>query len=157
MNISPSPRVISLPESYILTKGQGLKLRDGRNALIFAYGPVMLNEALLASEILSESGYGLEVINMPWLNTVDIKWLEKVTMCHDQIFVIEDHSRYGGLGEFLMFKLTDANLLEHNNFTVFAIDGFPACGSPAEALNFHGLDGQSLAKRIKTMNHVKQH
>jgi transketolase len=74
---------------------------------------------------------------------------------HPRIFVLEDHSRFGGLGEFLMYEMTKANLLEHNNFIIYAIDGFPACGSPAEALNFHGLDGQSLEKRIKTTIHVK--
>jgi transketolase len=76
-------------------------------------------------------------------------------MPHSQIFVLEDHSQFGGLGEFLMMQLTRANLLEHNNFNIFAIDGFPACGSPAEALNYHGLDGESLATRIKILHHVK--
>jgi len=156
MNISPSPRVIFLPQPYKLTKGQGVILKDGKDALIFAYGPVMLNEALVASELLEKEGFELEVVNMPWLNFVDISWLEEVIMPHDNIFVIEDHARFGGLGEFLITELTKANLLEHNNFTIFAIDGFPACGSPSEALNFHGLDGESLAKRIKNMDYVEQ-
>ena len=155
MNISPSLRVIALPESYRLIKGQGVILREGKDALLFAYGPVMLNEALLAAEILACKGFKLEVVNMPWLNFVDIKWIEEITMPHSQIFVLEDHSQFGGLGEFLMMQLTRANLLEHNNFNIFAIDGFPACGSPAEALNYHGLDGESLATRIKILHHVK--
>ena len=32
----------------------------------------MLNEALLASELLAEKGIGLQVVNMPWLNQVDL-------------------------------------------------------------------------------------
>ena len=28
------------------------------------------------------------------------------------------------------------------------VDEFPACGTPAEALAYHGLDGKSLADRI---------
>ena len=32
--------------------------------------------------------------------------------------------------------------------TVFGVEGWPACGTPAEALRFHGLDGASLADRI---------
>ena len=43
MNISPSPAEISLPRSYQLTKGRGVVLREGRDALMFAYGPVMLH------------------------------------------------------------------------------------------------------------------
>ncbi len=155
MNISPSPRLISLPESYQLIKGRGVVLSPGKDALIFAYGPVMLNEALLAAEVLATQGIELEVINMPWLNKLDIKWFEGIITNHTWIFVLEDHSRYGGLGEFLMFQMIKANLLKCKNFCIYAIDGFPACGSPAEALNFHGLDGQSLAKRIKIATHAK--
>jgi len=155
MNIGPSPRAISLPESYRLIKGQGVILREGKDALIFSYGPVMLNEALVAAGILAAQGLELGVANMPWLNAVDVKWLEEIVTGYHQIFVLEDHSRFGGLGEFLMFQLIKANLLAHHNFNIFAIDGFPACGSPSEALNFHGLDGESLAKRIKILHHVK--
>jgi len=93
---------------------------------------------------------------MPWLNLVDLSWLEEIIMNHSQIFVLEDHARFGGLGEFLISGLTNANLLEHNNFTIFAIDGFPACGTPSEALNFHGLDGESLAQKIISLNYVEQ-
>jgi len=155
MNISPSPREIILPVSYNLIRGRGVILREGFDAIIFSYGPVMLNEALLASELLAAKDFGLEVINMPWLNVVDLSWLEETIMNHSQIFVLEDHARFGGLGEFLISALTNANLLEHNNFTIFAIDGFPACGTPSEALNYHGLDGESLAQRIIS-NYVEQ-
>jgi len=126
------------------------------DAIIFAYGPVMLNEALRASEILATNGFELEVVNMPWLNAVDLHWLEEIIMNHNQIFVLDDHASYGGLGEFLISMLTNANLLEHNNFTIFAIEGFPACGSPSEVLHFHGLDGESVAKKIMTLNYVEQ-
>jgi hypothetical protein len=32
--------------------------------------------------------------------------------------------------------------------TVFGVEGWPACGTPDEALRFHALDGASLAARI---------
>jgi transketolase len=32
--------------------------------------------------------------------------------------------------------------------TVFGVEGWPMCGTPAEALRAHGLDGESLAERI---------
>ncbi len=155
MNIGPSPCEIKLPKSYQFTRGQGTILREGTDAVIFAYGPVMLSESLTAYEILAGKGFKLEVINMPWLNVVDIFWLEQIIMDHDQIFVIEDHAQYGGLGEFLITELTKANMTEHNNFTIFAIDGFPACGTPSEALHYHGLDGESLSNRILNNKNAK--
>jgi transketolase len=156
MNIGPSPRKIQLPAFYELIKGRGTILREGRDAVIFAYGPVMLNEALVAADILEGEDFLLEVINMPWLNVIDLNWLESVIHQRDIIIVLEDHARPGGLGEYLLYELTKANLLDHNNFTIFSIDGFPACGSPSEALKFHGLDGESLVEKINILNHAEQ-
>lgn len=150
MNISPSPRNIQLPDDYMLTFGKGVTLRDGNDAIIIAYGPIMLNEALLASEILKVENFGLEVVNMPWLNRVDLNWLKSIFRRHFKIFILEDHAPVGGLGDFLIHHMFKTNMLDLFHFTLLSIEGFPACGTPSEALKYHGLDGASLAKSIKT-------
>jgi transketolase len=38
--------------------------------------------------------------------------------------------------------------LRARRLTKFAIDEFPACGTPKETLAYHKLDGRSLAERI---------
>jgi transketolase len=151
--IGPSPRRIELPENYRLREGFGTELTDGNDALIFGYGPVMLNEALLAAEILKKNNFGLKVVNMPWLNRVDIDWLTELTGKFDSIYVIEDHCVIGGLGDFLLSKLAENNLLENKNFLKFGIKGYAACGTPAEVLQYHRLDGHSIAERIRS--HIK--
>jgi len=156
MNISPSPRNIQIPEYYKLSPGKGVTLRGGSDALIISYGPVMLNEALQASEIMAVLGFGLEVVNMPWLNIVDLHWLEGLIRNHIWIYVLEDHSPVGGLGDFLLHQMVETNMLESRHFKIFSVEGFPACGTPTEALKYHGLDGESLAKNIKSLHHVKQ-
>ena len=35
--------------------------------------------------------------------------------------------------------------------TVFGVEGWPACGTPPEALRAHGLDGASLAERVSSL------
>lgn len=65
--IGPSPERIQLPENYTFQIGIGTELTDGKDAVLFAYGPVMLHEALTASKHLQEFGFGLKVINMPWV------------------------------------------------------------------------------------------
>ena len=146
--ISPSPRVISLPEDYRLAFGRGVALTEGRDAVLFAYGPVMLHEALLASELLKERGFGLRVVNLPWLNRVDGQWLAKVVDTCRGIFVLEDHASVGGLGDYLLNCLARQNLLSDRTFEKFGVEGYPACGTPAQALRFHRLDGESLTERI---------
>src|SRR5207248_7215942 len=122
-----------------LAPGRGAVLREGSDAILFAYGPVMLHEALAAAETLGDR---IQVIDMPWLNRVDAVWLAELVEPFEEIFVVEDHAPVGALGDALRRKLTGRAV------TVFAVEGWPACGTPAEALRFHGVDGASLADRI---------
>ncbi len=148
--IGPSPRKIQLPEDYRLTYGKGVALTEGEDALMFAYGPVMLHEALLAHELLVERGVGLKVVNMPWLNRIDTRWLLETIQPYELVFVLEDHHPAGGLADHMLAILAEhrSNPLANRRLVKFAVEGWPACGTPAEALQFHRLDGASLAERI---------
>ncbi len=146
--IGPSPRSIVLPRGYTLTRGRGVTLREGSEAVLFAYGPVMLHEALSAAEIAQRSGIGIRVVNMPWLNHVDGAWLADTVQQFDYIAVLEDHSPVGGLADRLLATLVDAQTLGVHRFRRFGVEGLAACGTPAEVLAFHQLDGESLASRI---------
>jgi transketolase len=145
--IGPSPRGIDLPADYALRLGRGVKLRDGGDAILFAYGPVMLHEALTAAELLADRGFELAVVNMPWLNRVDVQWLEDCVTGYDGVYVLEDHSPVGALADSLRRHLTAASPIGKFVRTI-AISDYPACGTPAEVLRYHGLDGASLARRI---------
>jgi transketolase len=141
--IGPSPRVIELPDDYKPAVGRGAVLRDGRDAVLLAYGPVMLHEALLASELLAErEDIAVRVVAMPWLNCLDPEWLATEIAPYEHILVLEDHSPVGALGDGLR------RALDGRSVATFGVEGWPACGTPEEALRFHGLDGESLAERI---------
>ncbi|MEW6083523.1 MAG: transketolase C-terminal domain-containing protein [Chloroflexota bacterium] len=148
--IGPSPRKIKLPQDYKLTFGRGVSLTEGKDAILFAYGPVMLHEALLAGELLAERGVGLRVVNMPWLNRVDAKWLEEIIKPYELVFVLEDHHPAGALYDHMLEVLAASrnHPLAKRRMFRFAVEGWPACGTPQEALKHHRLDGASLAERI---------
>jgi transketolase len=139
--IGPSPRRIELPADGRARSGRCTVLREGGDAVLFAYGPVMLHEALLASELLDRDGVDVAVVNMPWLNRLDANWLAEVAGSKP-VFVLEDHAPVGALGDAVRRQLDGRSL------TVFGVEGWPACGTPQEALRFHELDGASLAQRI---------
>ncbi|HVO83279.1 MAG TPA: transketolase C-terminal domain-containing protein [Syntrophobacteria bacterium] len=146
--ISPSPRTITLPPDYQFAFRRGTVLHPGTDSVLFAYGPVMLNEALLAADSLKEKGFSLKVVNMPWLNRVDVQWFEETVSGCGAIFVVDNHSPYGGLGDSLMNAATALDALRNKRVIKFAVEEYPACGTPQEALSYHGLDGETLAKRI---------
>jgi transketolase len=141
--IGPSPRRIELPRGYEPVVGRGTVLREGIDAVLLAYGPVMLHEALLASELLEDRGeLSLRVVAMPWLNRFDEDWIASEIASFEHVLVLEDHAVVGGLGDALRRELPGRPV------AVFGVEGWPACGTPAEALRFHRLDGASLAARI---------
>ncbi|HTV23506.1 MAG TPA: transketolase C-terminal domain-containing protein, partial [Polyangiaceae bacterium] len=145
--IGPCPRSITLPADYRLTPGRGVALAHGGDATLFCYGPVMSHEALTAAELLAARGIGLSVINMPWLNRVDLDWLEQAVGDTRAVFVLDDHAPVGGLGDYVLNALVARQLVRP--FQKFAVEGEPACGTPVEALRHHRLDGTSLAARIE--------
>jgi transketolase len=140
--IGPSPRRLEVPDA---DPGRGAVLHEGAEAALFAYGPVMLHEALAAAERLDGR---LQVVNMPWLNRVDQEWLAELVEPFGELFVLEDHAPVGALGDSLR------RVLDGRVVTVFGVEGWPACGTPLEALRYHGLDGASLADRIALKLHA---
>jgi transketolase len=146
--IGPSPRIVNLPENYQLQPGIGAVLHGGEDAVLFAYGPVMLNEALVAADILKKRNFNLKVIHMPWLNQVDVAWLESIIGACPYVYVLEDHAPVGGLGDYMLNELVKSNRIQKIKFNKIAIEGYPVWGTPAEVLKHHKLDGASLADTI---------
>jgi transketolase len=97
----------------------------------------------------------LKVINMPWLNKIDKDWLKKVVSDHKKIFVLEDHSAVGGLGDRLLNALTEIGEIANKIFINLGLKEYPECGTPLEVLEFHKLDGKSLAQRISGLKDIE--
>jgi transketolase len=140
--IGPSPRRVELADASVF--GRGTTLREGDGPALLAYGPVMVHEALVAAETLAPRGVQLHVVAMPWLNRFDAEWLAEEIGTLEEVFVLEDHAPVGGLADGLRRAL-DAR----TRVTAFGVEGWPACGTPPEALRAHELDGVSLAVRIE--------
>ncbi|BDQ03350.1 transketolase C-terminal domain-containing protein [Ignavibacterium sp.] len=153
--IGPSPERIQLPDDYKFKVGVGAQLTEGNDAILFGYGPVMLHEALVAADYLKKIGFGLKVVNMPWLNKIDLNWLKDIVKNQKRIFVLEDHSAIGGLGDRILNALVEIGEISGKEFTNFGLREYPECGTPLEVLEYHQLDGKSLAKRISGVKDIE--
>lgn len=149
MPIGPSPRRISLPNDYQIRKGCGEVLLDGTDCAIAAYGPVMLHEAMIASESLKSEGINLKVVSTPWLNRFNLTWYKETYQDCKHLFVLEDHSTVGGLGDNLVRFIISNDGLHSLHIHIIGLEEIPACGTPTEVLKYHGLDGDSIAQSIK--------
>jgi len=153
--IGPSPERIELPKDYKFKIGVGAELTNGNDAVLFSYGPVMLHEALVAADYLNKIGFGLKIVNMPWLNKIDKVWLKEIVKNQKRIFVLEDHSAVGGLGDRLLNTLVEIGEISGKEFINFGLREYPECGTPLEVLEFHQLDGKSLAQRISGIENIE--
>jgi len=154
--IGPSPERIQLPKDYKFKIGIGAELTEGTDAILFSYGPVMLHEALVAADYLKKIGFGLKIINMPWLNKIDKNWLKKVVSDQKEIFVLEDHSAIGGLGDRLLNEFVSIGAIRGLEYTNLGLKEYPECGTPFEVLEYHKLDGKSLAQRISGVEDIEE-
>jgi transketolase len=137
-----------LPADYRLAEGRGVVLIEGEDAILFAYGPVLLAQAYEAAVRLHEDrGFGLSVINLPWLNRVEDSWLlDTIGDCR-QIFTLDDHYVAFGQGQMLAARIA---ALRPSGVEVrqLGLDILPVCGQNSEALVAHQLDAVSLARQV---------
>jgi transketolase len=105
-------------------------LKDGKDAVLFSYGPVMLHEALTAAEMLAAQEFSLKVVNLPWLNRIDDTWLAETIGNAQTIFSLDNHSEYGALGDLLLNALMSSDGLRDKKLIKFAVEEHPACGTP---------------------------
>jgi transketolase len=135
-----------LPADHHLVIGQGTLIRDGRDGVVIAYGPVMLTEAFRAAEILETQGRSLAVFNLPWLNRIDDRWLADALRDQPTIIVIEDH--YPDLGQSAFVAQALARMGFALPTHVYGVDTIPVSGQNREVLDHHGLSAERLAERI---------
>ena len=139
-----------LPSGYQLIEGRGVVLRDGTDGVVFGYGPIMLAQAVRASEELErDHGVSLKVVNLPWLNRVDDDWLcETIEGCQ-AVFTLDNHYIAGGQGAMLGARLAELNIDRSFVFRRFGLTQVPESGGNVEVLAAHGLDGASLAEAMQ--------
>ncbi|OYY94486.1 MAG: transketolase [Hydrogenophilales bacterium 28-61-23] len=141
----------ALPTAYQPEWGKGVALTEGQDAVVVAYGPVMLTSAIQAARILkSENGITVKVINLPWLNHVDAGWLAETLAGYKAIFSIDNHYLIGGQGDRVADAMATLGLADKKLHRL-ALNTIPACGRNDEVLQFHGLTGMLIAEKIRAL------
>jgi transketolase len=138
-----------LPAGYRLEPGQGVAISEGKDAILFGYGPVLLSEVCVASRRLAKQhGIGLKVINLPWLNRIDPTWLQEEVRGYRHIFTLDNHYIIGGQGDAISSELARLDLGSSVRVTRFGVEAIPECGTNTEVLRAHRLDAENLVERI---------
>lgn len=138
--------VINDRPDYKFEMGKGITLRDGKDVSIIATG-LCVNEALTAAELLKADGIDAQVINIHTIKPIDEELILAAAEKTGRVVTCEEHSVIGGLGSAVCDVLSTRRPTKVMKIGVN--DTFGESGPAKELIAKYGLDGASIAARIK--------
>ena len=141
-----------MPADYTLRVGRGVTLRQGNDVAIVGYGTILLTNAWRAADELAGQGISAAVIDLPWLNRIDDQWVREALGGFKQIVTLDNH--YLEFGQGVMIGAALARTGVRAGLTQIGLKEIPACGSNADVLAYHGLDGASIARTVMAIRKV---
>jgi 1-deoxy-D-xylulose-5-phosphate synthase len=137
--------------------GKGEILRQGVNALIIAFGPIISN-ALKAAEVLSSRhGISCTVINARYAKPLDTELLTRELPKYPIVCTLEDHAIAGGFGSAVVEFANDTGLTLQCPIRRFGVqDSFVPHASQSEQHILHGFDAESIAQYILEQRGARQ-
>jgi len=132
-------------EDYVFELGKGVVLRKGDDITLIATG-MMVQQALIASNTLSEQGIEVNVINIHTIKPLDEALILEYAKKSKLVVTCEEHSKFGGLGSAV------AETLSKNHPTKMAMvavnDTFGESGTPNALIEKYGLTGKDIVKTV---------
>ena len=93
-------------DDYEFEIGKAIWLREPRNVTIISAGTTV-GHCLKAAAALEEDGIDVGLLNMHTIKPLDAGAIAKAVSVSDTIFVIEEHTRVGGLGSGITDHIVD--------------------------------------------------
>jgi transketolase len=133
---------------YKFELGKAKRLRDGSDALLISSG-LMTMRALEATERLAGQGVSVAVLHSPTIKPLDdATILQEASRENRPIFVAENHSIIGGLGEAVASLLMRNGV--RNRFCQIALpDAFLDAGALPTLHDRYGLSENEVAKAVR--------
>ena len=133
-------------ENYKFEIGKGVLMADGTDVTIVANG-LMVEQALIAKDMLAEEGISARVINMATIKPIDKDILVKAAKETGAIVTAEEHSVIGGLGSAVCEALAESCPVPVTRVGVQ--DKFGRSGKVPPLLEMYGLTAKDIAEKAK--------
>ncbi|WP_130864166.1 transketolase family protein [Bacilliculturomica massiliensis] len=142
----------SVPTIYEDTRdiriGKGVCVRDGKDYTVIATG-IMVNEALMAADMLQEEGISLRVVDMHTIKPLDEDIIVKAAKETRGIITAEEHSVIGGLGSAVAEVVVQKAMAKMK--IVGVEDCFGESGKPGELMEKYGLTAKHICEAVKNL------
>jgi transketolase len=144
------PIPFDYPSHHKVEMGKGWIVRDGNDAICFGYGPWLMSSAFEAAEEIEKStGASIRLVNLPWLNRIDPRWLREVLGGRRSIVTLDNHYLKGGQGEMVATAIAELGLEPAARVLRVGVMALPQCGTNDEVLAHHRLDVSSLVSSLR--------
>jgi len=131
---------------YCFELGKGAQMLEGKDVTVIATG-LMVQEALIAAEIVKKDGISIRVIDMHTIKPIDKEIIIKAAKETGAIVTAEEHNILGGLGGSV------AEVVVENcpvpMLRVGVEDKFGKSGDAGLLMKEYGLTAQNIADKVK--------
>ncbi len=140
-------------DSYEFKMGKGVMLHDGDDVTVIATG-LMVNEAIMAYDMLKAEGISARIINMHTIKPIDKDIIIESAAKTGAIVTAEEHSIIGGLGGAVAEVICE-------NYPVPVLrvgteDTFGISGPAADVLKYFNLTAEQIVKKAKAAIKAKK-
>lgn len=140
-------------DTYKFELGKGVRLKDGNDVTIIATG-LMVNEAMIAADMLAADGINARVINIHTIKPLDKEIVCKAARETGVIVTAEEHSVIGGLGSAVADAVTECCPVPV--IKVGVNDVFGHSGPAVQLLKEFGLSAENIAEKAKAAVALKK-
>lgn len=145
--------VINDNEDYKFEIGKGVKLCDGTDVTIIANG-LMVEQALIAREMLREDGISASVVNMHTIKPIDKELVIAEAQQTGTIVTTEEHNIIGGLGGAVaevVAEVCPVPVVRHG-----VPDQFGKSGAGKDLLEYFNLNAKGIVEKVKIALNLKK-
>jgi len=138
-----------IPDCPRFEIGKSRRLREGEDATILAYG-VTVNAAIVAADMLAESGVQVGVVNARFAKPIDRDMVREAIAGSAPVFTVEEHSVAGGFGSAVLEAAQEMGLDASRLIRLgMPTDRFIEHGSRSGQLAECGLDATGIAATLQ--------
>ncbi|MBQ2775137.1 MAG: transketolase family protein [Clostridia bacterium] len=139
-------------DNYNFEIGKAITLAEGSDVTIIATG-LMVNEAIMAKDILAKENISARVINMHTIKPIDRDAIISAAKQTGAIVTAEEHSVIGGLGGAVSEVVSET--VPVPVLKVGVEDTYGRSGPAVEMLHIYGLDAENIVKKAKQAIELK--
>ena len=150
-------RGVKLDEDFKeIALGKSEVLREGKDGVIFAFGPLVYETKDVAEKLSENDKIELSVINVRFVKPLDKELILNYIKKKKRVITIEDGILEGGFGSIIKDIIVSENIKKINILSLGVSDGIIEVASREELLEKYNLNSEGIYSEVKKFLNKKK-